>query len=406
MAAPAGSILPDTYFSGLSQLWGACAFVGSALVAAGFVFAVLPASRDPGRLASLLLRVFSIGVATAFLREWLMRLNDVVSAFGDYLGIDPTDVDDKFIRFISGTTPAEPQVSVWDVIWKTKSIGTALSYALLWLFGWLSWGMYYIVRLVGDVLLSAGWALSPLFLALFMIPPMARVGFRYLIGLVALVCWPFGWAIASVVTNAMLDAAATASLLPVVAPGSGVIAPALTVLLVGCWMLVSSLLAPYITTKILLMGANPIAAFAQGAGGVAQAGLSTGLLAGATAATAGTAAAGVMAAAAAGAVGGATESAARGGGSARTASTAAGGMAGFYGARNVRRQTGAYDRVATAFTRMANAAESMAGDSAERTTFFREANRRMRQQRPERSAQPHTEDPNKTALEIETYARN
>jgi type IV secretion system protein TrbL len=72
-----------------------------------------------------------IGLATAFLREWLMRLSDIVYAFGAMMGIDPTTVDDRFIQFIAGKTAADPNSSVWDIIWGTESIGTAVSYALL-----------------------------------------------------------------------------------------------------------------------------------------------------------------------------------------------------------------------------------------------------------------------------------
>lgn len=78
-------------------------------------------------------KVFLIGLITIFIREWLMRLNDIVIAFGGMMGVDPTKVDDQFIEFIAGKTAAEPNASVWDIIWGTKSIGTAVCYAFLWL---------------------------------------------------------------------------------------------------------------------------------------------------------------------------------------------------------------------------------------------------------------------------------
>ena len=404
MAAPAGSILPTTFFDGLSQLWGACAYVGSAIVAAGFVFAAVSTGNDPIGQLRLLVRLFLIGLATLFLREWLMRLNDVVSTLGDFMGIDPVKVDDKFVTFISGTS-SKPGTSVWDVIWGTGSIGTAMSYALLWLFGWLSWAVQYIVKLVGDVLLSAGWALSPIFLSFFMIRPMAGVGLKYLLGLIALVCWPFGWVMAAVVTNALLDAAAKASLIPVVLTAGAPVAPVLTVLLVGVWMIMSSLLSPYVTTRVLLMGANPAAAFAQGVGGASQAAFAGGVGAAVTAATGGAAAAGVVAAAVAGAASSGVESSARGGGAAATSSTAMRGLSGFYGAGYSRRQTAAAEGVAASFSRMAGAAESMASSRAQQAEFFREAWRRRNRPEPERAEQPHTSDPNKTAIEIEVYAK-
>jgi type IV secretion system protein TrbL len=396
MAAPPGSILPSSYFDGLSSLWGGCAYIGSAIVAAGLVVQTVRSRPDAGIFVWLLAKVLFIGIATLFLREWLMRLNDIVFAFAEMLGVDPTAVDERFVEFIAGKTSTEPNASIWDVIWGTKSIGTAITYAFLWLFGWLSWGVQYVVKLIGGVLLTAGWALSPIFLSFFMLRPMAGVAQKYIIGLVALVCWPFGWVIAAVVTNAMLDAAATASLVPVIVVGAPVAGPALTVLLIGAWMLVSAVLAPYVTTKILLMGANPAAAFAQGVGGVAQAVFAGGVGAGVAAATGGVGAAGVVAAAAAGAMAGGTESAARGGGSARTTSTAIGGLSGFYAGSYMKRHVAASEAAASARQRQAEASEA----------FTSEFSRHAQDQRQSRSGfdqQPHTDDPNQAAIDIESY---
>lgn len=394
MAAAGSSILPTSYFDGLSNLWGATAFVGGALVAVGLVFQASRTQPDSTAYIWMICKVLMIAVATVCLREWLMRLNDVVLSLGSYLGIDPRTVDAKFITFISGKTAAQPDTSVWDVIWDTGSVGTAVAYALLWMFGWLSWSVQYIVKLIGGILLTAGWALSPLFLSFFLLRPMANVARKYVVGLVALVCWPFGWTLAAVVTNAMLDAAATASLIPVVVPGGGMVAPVLTVMLVGAWMLLSSLLAPYVTTKILLMGANPAAAFAQGVGGVAQATFATGVGAATAAVTGGASAAGVATAAALGAMAGGAESAMRGGGSAKTTGTAVGGAAGFYGGRFIRQQTDAMKEMAAAETRRAAASERF-------EAHFAESARQSKKKNTDFPNQPHHPDPNKAAIEIE-----
>jgi len=399
MAAPAGSILPNSYFDGLSSLWGGCAYIGSAIVTTGLVLQTLRSRPDAGMFTWLLAKVLLIGLSTLFIREWLMRLNDIVLAFGSMLGVDPRAVDERFVQFIAGKTSANPKASVWDVIWGTKSIGTAISYAFLWLFGWMSWGVQYVVKMIGGVLLTAGWALSPIFLSFFMLRPMAGVAQKYIVGLVALVCWPFGWVIAAVVTNALLEAAASANLIPVILGGVAVAAPALTVLLVGVWMTVSSILAPWVTTKILMMGANPAAAFAEGVGGVVQAAFSGGVGAAVAAATGGASAAGLIAAAAGGAVTAGTESAARGGGSARTTNTAIGGISGLYASSLMRRNADATERTAAASGRRAAAAESMASELTKHA-------RQMRQSRSGLDHQPHEDDPNRAAIDIDSHAKS
>lgn len=399
MAAPAGTILPATYFDGLSTLWGGCAYLASAIVSVGLVVHTVRSRPDAGTFIWLLAKVFLIGLSTVFLREWLMRLNDIVFAFAAMMGVDPTSVDDRFIVFVAGKTAASPNSSVWDIIWGTKSIGTAISYAFLWLFGWLSWGVQYVVKLIGGVLLTAGWSLSPLFLSLFMLRPMVGVAQKYILGLVALVFWPFGWVMAAVVTNAMLDAAATANLVPVIATGAPLAAPALTILLVGSWMLISSALAPWVTTKVLLMGANPAAAMAVGVGGVLQSAFSGGVGAAVSAATGGAGAAAVIAAAAGGAVAAGGESAARGGASARTTSSAIGGVSGFYGGSFMRRHTAAAEASASAQRQRAEASEAFASE-------FSKHVRGSRRSRSGFDKQPHQADPNQAAVDIESNAKS
>jgi type IV secretion system protein TrbL len=392
MAGPSGSILPESYFDGLSTLWGGCAYVGSAIVTVGLVFRTIQSRPDVGSFLWLLTRVALIGIATVFLRQWLLSLNDIVLAFGNMMGVDPTQVDEKFIKFVAGKTDASPNSSVWDVIWGSQSFGTAVCYALLWLIGWVAWGLQYVVKLVGDVLLTAGWSLSPIFLSFFMLRPMAVVAQRYIIGLVALVMWPFGWVIAAVVTNAMLETVATANLVPVVTVNGPLAAPALTILLVGCWMIVSTILAPWLTTKIMLMGMNPAIAFAQGIGGVMQSAFTGGVGAAVAVATGGAGAGAVIASAAAGAFAGGAESTVRGGGSARTTNTAISGLSGFYGGRLSRRHAAASERTAAAESRRADAAEQMAEAVSSRS--------RRRRSKSGFDDQPHDDDPNSSALNI------
>ena len=396
MPAPAGSILPSSYFDGMSTLWGGCVYLGSAIVAAGLVVQVVRSRPDAGAFIWLLSKVFLIGLSTLFLREWLMRLNDIMIMFGALLGADPRPVDNRFVEFIAGKTPANPDSSVWDIIWGTESVGTAVSYAFLWLFGWIAWGVQYVVKMLGGILLTAGWALSPIFLSFFMLRPMAGVAQKYVVGLIALVCWPFGWVIAAVVTNAMLEAAAAANLIPVFNLGAPLAVPGLTVLLIGSWVLASSVLAPWVITKVLLMGANPAMALAQSVGGVAQAALSGGVGAAVAAATGGAAAPAVIAATAGGTILAGAESAARGGGSAQTTNTIGRGLAGFYAGSFMRRNTEANEVIASAQQRRANAAEEF-------TARFSTQHGRQRQSRSGFDSQPHEDDPNRAAIDIDSH---
>lgn len=174
--------------------------------------------------------------------------------------------------------------------------------------------------------------------------------------------------------------------------GAPLAAPALTVLLIGAWMLISSFLAPWVTTKVFLMGMNPATAFAQGVGGLLQSAFSGGTGAAVAVATGGAGAPAVIAAAAAGALSAGGESAARGGGSARTTGTVVSGLSGLYQGQFMRRNTEATEVAADAHSRRANASEAMAAE------VLAHANKKKRS-RSGFDHQPHEDDPNKAALD-------
>jgi type IV secretion system protein TrbL len=162
-------------------------------------------------------------------------------------------------------------------------------------------------------------------------------------------------------------------------------------------MMISAVLAPYITTKVLLMGANPLGAFAQGVGGVAQGALVGGVGAATVAVTGGAAAPAVAAAAALGAMAAGAESTARGGGFPQTTSTAVGGAAGLYRGRFARQQTEAMEGMTAAQTRRAAASEKYASQ-------FEDMVRQAR--RTEFPHQPHHPNPNQAAIDIDAHAKS
>src|SRR5262245_46876198 len=96
VSSPMATILPSSYFDGLSNLWGGCAYVGSALVGVGLAYQAVQSKPDPVPFVWLFAKVFLIAISTLFIREWLMRLNDVVMAFVSIMGTDPKTVDAKF----------------------------------------------------------------------------------------------------------------------------------------------------------------------------------------------------------------------------------------------------------------------------------------------------------------------
>jgi type IV secretion system protein TrbL len=143
---------------------------------------------------------------------------------------------------------------------------------------------------------------------------------------------------------------------------------------------------------------NPATAFAQGVGGVMQSAFSGGTGAAVAVATGGAGAAAVIASAAGGALAAGGESAARGGGSARTTGTAINGLSGFYSGSLARKHAVAAEASATAQRQNAEASDAVA-------SVFTEFARQQRRSRSGLDKQPHEDDPNRAAIDIESHAK-
>ena len=96
---------------------------------------------------------------------------------------------------------------------------------------------------------------------------------------------------------------------------------------------------------------------------------------------------------------GGTESAARGGGAPRTTSTVIGGMSGFYTGGLMRRHAAASESASAAQKQNAEASEEFAG-------VFTEYASRQRRGQSGFEKQPHNEDPNNAAIEIESHDKS
>lgn len=270
------------------NLYGTFSIVASVIVFAGLTISAVNGSfGDLGRalrgLVTAALVVVMIGI--------FPRLTDLFQEMGHSLvveiGADPSESHQKFAELIAGPDSGnEGEIGFWDILWDSDrgGIGKAILYAVVLVLGKICFAITWLATLIQNVLILLGVAVAPVFLAMIGIESLRGIAGRYFLTLVAVLCWPLGWALADLITSGFLRLAAgnhayTASdgwMLPV---GSQIL---FFIIVLSLWMLASTIGAPLAITKLLVHGSQIGSSLLQSAGMAASQGMSYAIGAGVT----------------------------------------------------------------------------------------------------------------------------
>ena len=116
----------------------------------------------------------------------------------------------------------------------------------------------WIMWLLQQVLAQVCIAVSPIFLGCILIPPLGRMAARFFTNYLAICCWPIGWGIANLVTVALLNLAINPSNNTGLGAWNFFGGGFIWWIGVGLWALFSSIAAPWLVTKALSAGENPL----------------------------------------------------------------------------------------------------------------------------------------------------
>src|SRR5258708_33140518 len=127
----------------------------------------------------------------------------------------------------------------------------------------------WLMSLLQQILVLVCIGISPMFLGCLLIPPLGQLAARLFTNSVALALWPLGWVLANLVTNALIDLAVNRSNNGGVGAFNFLGGGYVWWLGVGLWALFSSIAAPWLVTKALSAGENPMVALFGGSMGAA-----------------------------------------------------------------------------------------------------------------------------------------
>lgn len=144
--------------------------------------------------------------------------------------------------------------SVWDILVSGQFLDGIL-YAMLLLVSYAVVGIIAFISSIQKLALFTCWAICPILFPLMSIPALYQIGMAHLMRVVAVMCWPIGFAVAAIFTEALIELSLNDRLL---AQGSYVgtlatmIESLLVISVVGVWMIVSSIMAPILVHRVLV----------------------------------------------------------------------------------------------------------------------------------------------------------
>lgn len=154
--------------------------------------------------------------------------------------------------------------SWWDMLFSANFF-EALIYATLMLVSWLAMALQFYISLFQRVLLMLCWVLSAPLLACYSIPFVSGLALRHCLRILGILTWPLGLALASCVTDGLIDMQTDQNFFfggdanVAVGAGSYVLVNLLSIAAVGLWILFSSVLAPVMMQRLISGGSGSAA---------------------------------------------------------------------------------------------------------------------------------------------------
>ncbi|MBK1884416.1 hypothetical protein JIN85_18510 [Luteolibacter pohnpeiensis] len=291
-----------------SELYHVMIAVASLILLAGLIIRINASGGDPILMVRAVLTVGIAGILISALPDWINQLQVIAYDLIDGMGADPSKSYQRFAKLMVKTSPnSGGDPGIWDILWgEGGGLGDAMVYAALFLTSKLAQAIMFLFFIVQQTLVLFQTALAPAFVAMFMIRSLSGTATQFFLRLVAVCLWPIGWAIASLMTNALIEMSThDDGQIVDYYQGNGFI------LILSLWILLSTLAAPLVIWK-LLSGASSAgdalfggvaSGLSQGAAFAASGGMTTVMMGGSSLATAAGATAGGIGGAVSGALG-------------------------------------------------------------------------------------------------------
>lgn len=276
-------------------LYGALVPVAAVLCFTGLTIAAIRAMHGDMRcLFGKLVAVAVIAAALSNIDTWANTLmSAVVSLVDEQIQANPAEVSARF-----GTILAEPAnqngQSFWEKVFNPQTaVAEAVGQLLIWCIGKVAWLIRWWAFIIQKAAYYLTLSLAPIFLGMMAVDSFRQIGTKYLLGIVSIIVWPVGWAVADIMTDGLLRNAADKQLVNSMggAAGSNINAwqTYTFILAASIWIIFSAICAPGFISWAIVSGGSFAVSMMSGAAkstarvaGMAASAISTGATAGAS----------------------------------------------------------------------------------------------------------------------------
>jgi len=274
------SLFPS-FLSQCSQLKTTLMPVAYLLLVAGMISSTITGQRSAGAYMRTFGRTIVYITLLTFLVTWGNQLTQIINTTNtEVIQADPSKVFEEYNAALAAKKSTGTQTSWSDKLFHFgATLFEAIVSGLLWLFGLLASAILFYAYIVQKMILYLGYSLSPIFIGFMAIRSLSHIGHRYILGLVGVMAWPLGWAVASIVSQGLLTFMTDQSFLQ----GSSVSGAVnyglqnfIGVALLGVWIIFSTIAAPLIIQRALVNGYQAGEALLGGATAAGLSALSTG----------------------------------------------------------------------------------------------------------------------------------
>ena len=225
-----------------------------------------------GEIVRALVAVGVLSISLGYIDEWTFEAGNLVNDYViDGLDTDPRETHTRFGEIIANPGDADDDRAWYERIFDADTaVAEAISKMLIWFAAKVAWLIVWWAYLIHKALVYFGIALAPIFLPMLMLNATRGIGVRYVMGLFSLIMWPLGWAVANLMTDALMNAAADRTLYEYGgALGRVSYAPQMIffILLASIWLVASTIGAPIVMSRIITSGAQIGAALLGGFAG-------------------------------------------------------------------------------------------------------------------------------------------
>jgi hypothetical protein len=239
------------------------------LLTSGLIASTISHHREGHAQLHAIGRTIVFIMLIVFLPTWGNQIaSDVDDLVKNVMKVDPAKIHDQYQAALELKKSGPGATSWWDKLFSFPSLIESLMSVIFIVLGWLASTIEWWAYIIQTAIVFVGYALSPIFIGMLAFPSMKNIGRNYLLNLLGVLIWPFGWGVAGLITQGMIDFMTDRSFLSAGGFG-GAIGYSLQNLMglafLGIWIIFSTIAAPVIMQKAIATGGSAAASLLGGA---------------------------------------------------------------------------------------------------------------------------------------------